>query len=204
MTISQLKRKALIQFALYFLLSIGLTLLLVCIITYNKKLCDENQNTMDKIHSISVQIVEAHEREVTLNKHLGLWKRLSSSSLRSSRYISELNFELSQLYKKYCILNPGISISIPERVEVPYASKHTKIIRSKVTLSFSSISDKHIFLFLQSIPSLPGYVMIKSLVLSKEKNIDTITMNQILNGDMIEIVRANIVFDWYTVLKNED
>ncbi|EEH12565.1 hypothetical protein WUni_000380, partial [Wolbachia endosymbiont of Muscidifurax uniraptor] len=65
---------------------------------------------------------------------------------------------------------------------------------------FSSISDKHIFLFLQSIPNLPGYVMIKSLILNKQRNIDAATMNQILNGNMIEIVRANIVFDWYTIL----
>ncbi|MBV2145517.1 MAG: hypothetical protein KTM48_02120, partial [Wolbachia endosymbiont of Pissodes strobi] len=61
-------------------------------------------------------------------------------------------------------------------------------------------SDKHIFLFLQSIPNLPGYVMIKSLILNKQRNIDAATMNQILNGNMIEIVRVNIVFDWYTIL----
>ncbi len=42
--------------------------------------------------------------------------------------------------------------------------------------------------------------MIKSLILNKERNIDTATMNQILNGNMIETVRANIVFDWYTIL----
>lgn len=204
MTISQIKRKASIQFGLYFLLSVGIILLLTYTIICNKKLFDKNQNTIAKINSISAQIIEAYEREITLNKHLDLWTRISSSNLRSSRYIYELNFELSQLYKKYFILNPGISISIPERVEVPYINQHTKIIRSKVTLSFSAISDKHIFLFLQSIPSLPGYVMINSLVLNKEKNIDTETMKKIINGDMIEIVRANIVFDWYTVLKNDD
>jgi len=69
-----------------------------------------------------------------------------------------------------------------------------------VVLNLSSISDKHIFLFLQSIPNLPGYVMIKSLILNKQRNIDAATMNQILNGNMIEIVRVNIVFDWYTIL----
>ncbi len=42
--------------------------------------------------------------------------------------------------------------------------------------------------------------MIKSLILNKQRNIDAATMNQILNGNMIEIVRANIVFDWYTIL----
>ncbi|WP_255453442.1 hypothetical protein [Wolbachia endosymbiont of Atemnus politus] len=42
--------------------------------------------------------------------------------------------------------------------------------------------------------------MIKYLVLNKERNIDTVTMNQVLNGNMIEIMRANIVFDWCTIL----
>ncbi|MDX5518913.1 MAG: hypothetical protein O7177_05010, partial [Wolbachia endosymbiont of Andrena agilissima] len=92
------------------------------------------------------------------------------------------------------------SISIPEEVELHNKSERTKVIKSEVVLNLSSISDKHIFLFLQSIPNLPGYVMIKSLILNKQRNIDAATMNQILNGNMIEIVRANIVFDWYTIL----
>ncbi|MDE5065987.1 hypothetical protein RYE99_01900, partial [Wolbachia endosymbiont of Drosophila seguyi] len=98
------------------------------------------------------------------------------------------------------ILEPEISISIPEEVELHNKSERTKVIKSEVILNLSSISDKHIFLFLQSIPNLPGYVMIKSLILNKQRNIDAATMNQILNGNMIEIVRANIVFDWYTIL----
>lgn len=69
-----------------------------------------------------------------------------------------------------------------------------------MVLSLSSISDKHIFLFLQSIPNLPGYVMIRSLTLNKQRNIDAKVINQILSGNMIEIVRASIVFDWYTIL----
>lgn len=98
------------------------------------------------------------------------------------------------------MLEPEISISIPEEAELHNKSKHTKVIRSEVVLSLSSISDKHIFLFLQSIPNLPGYVMIRSLTLNKQRNIDAEVINQILSGNMIETVRASIVFDWYTIL----
>lgn len=200
MTISQLKRKATIQFISYLLLSVGLIGLLTYVVIYNEKVYNKNQIAIDKIRSINLQITGIQKKEVVLNKNLDLWKKISSSNLHSSRYIANLNFELSRLYKKYYILEPEISISIPEEVELHNKSERTKVIKSEVALNLSSISDKHIFLFLQSIPNLPGYVMIKSLILNKQRNIDAATMNQILNGNMIEIVRVNIVFDWYTIL----
>ncbi|BEP31804.1 MAG: hypothetical protein WBIAU2_00310 [Wolbachia endosymbiont of Drosophila biauraria] len=200
MTISQLKRKATIQFISYLLLSVGLIGLLTYVVIYNEKIYNKNQIAIDKIRSINLQITGIQKKEVVLNKNLDLWKKISSSNLHSSRYIANLNFELSELYKKYYILEPEISISMPEEVELHNKSERTKVIKSEVILNLSSISDKHIFLFLQSIPNLPGYVMIKFLILNKQRNIDAATMNQILNGNMIEIVRANIVFDWYTIL----
>ncbi|MDR2548131.1 MAG: hypothetical protein LBC34_01325 [Rickettsiales bacterium] len=200
MTIFQLKKRVAIQLVFYLLLSVGLIGALTYAVIYSKKVHSKNQNAIDEIRSINLQITEVQKKEVVLNKNLDLWKRISSSNLHSSRYIANLNFELGKLYKKYYILEPEISISIPEEVELHGESEHTKVIKSEVTLNFSSISDKHIFLFLQSIPSLPGYVTIKSLILDKERNIDAATMNQILNGNMIEIVRANMVFDWYTIL----
>ncbi|MDR2046216.1 MAG: hypothetical protein LBP77_04590 [Rickettsiales bacterium] len=200
MTISQLKRKTTIQFISYLLLSVGLIGLLTYVVIYNEKVYNKNQIAIDKIRSIDLQITGIQKKEVVLNKNLDLWRKISSSNLHSSRYIANLNFELSRLYKKYYILEPEISISIPEEVELHNKSERTKVIKSEVVLNLSSISDKHIFLFLQSIPNLPGYVMIKSLILNKQRNIDAATMNQILNGNMIEIVRVNIVFDWYTIL----
>ncbi|QMV45877.1 hypothetical protein HC358_01980 [Wolbachia pipientis] len=200
MTISQLKRKATIQFISYLLLSVGLIGLLTYVVIYNEKVYNKNQIAIDKIRSINLQITGIQKKEVVLNKNLDLWRKISSSNLHSSRYIANLNFELSRLYKKYYILEPEISISIPEEVELHNKSERTKVIKSEVVLNLSSISDKHIFLFLQSIPNLPGYVMIKSLILNKQRNIDAATMNQILNGNMIEIVKVNIVFDWYTIL----
>ncbi|WCR57734.1 hypothetical protein [Wolbachia endosymbiont of Ctenocephalides felis wCfeJ] len=200
MTIFQLKRRVAIQLVFYLLLSIGLIGSLTYIVVYNKRVYSKNQDAIDEIRSINLQITEVQKKEVILNKNLNLWKKISSSNLHSSKYIANLNFELSRLYKKYYILKPEISISIPEEVELHGKSEHTKVIKSEVALSFSSISDKHIFLFLQSIPGLPGYITIKSLVLNKERDIDATTMDQILNGNMIEIVKADIVFDWYTIL----
>lgn len=199
MTIFQLKRKTAIQLMLYLFLSFLLVGLLAYVIIHDRKVYNKNQGTIDKIRSINLQITEVQKKEVILNRNLDLWKKISSSSLHSSRYIANLNFELSRLYKKYYILEPEISISIPEEIEVHNTSEYTKVIKSEVTLNLSSISDKHIFLFLQSIPSLPGYVMIKSLVLNKGRNIDAAAMNQILNGNMLEIIRANIIFDWYII-----
>lgn len=200
MIISQLKRKAAIHFISYLSLSIVLIGLSTCFIIYNKKVYNKNQVAIEEIRSINLQITEIQKKEVILNKNLDLWKRIPSSNLHSSRYIANLNFELNKLYKRYYILEPEISISIPEEARFHSKNERTKVIRSEVVLSLSSISDKHIFFFLQSIPNLPGYVMIRSLTLNKQRNIDAAIINQILSGNMIEIVRASIVFDWYTIL----
>lgn len=200
MNICQLKRKAIIHFVVYLLISFGLTGLLTYVIISNNGIYSKNQNFIDKIRFINSQIVEIQKKEIVLNKNLNLWKKVSSSRIHSSRYIANLNFELNKLYKKYFILEPEIFISTPEEINTPYKSEHTKVIKSEVHLNFSSITDKHIFLFLQSIPRLPGYVMIKSIVINKVKDIDVPTVDQILNGNMIEVVRANMIFDWYILL----
>ncbi|MGL9758320.1 MAG: hypothetical protein ACR5LA_05750 [Wolbachia sp.] len=114
MTISQLKRKATIQLISYLLLSVGLIGLLISVVIYNEKIYNKNQIVTDKIRSINLQITGIQKKEVILNKNLDLWKKISSSNLHSGRYIANLNFELSKLYKKYYILKPEISISIPE------------------------------------------------------------------------------------------
>ncbi|MDG7056395.1 MAG: hypothetical protein LKM44_02815 [Wolbachia endosymbiont of Meromenopon meropis] len=199
MNISQLKKRVAIRLLFYSIMSIGLIVVLAHIILYTNRVFDENQSVINEIRSIKLEIIELQKKEVFLNKNLDLWRSISSSSLYSDKYIENLNFELAKLYKKYYILEPEISISVPEEVELG-ESEYIKVIKSEVTLNFGSISDKHIFLFLQSVPSLPGYVTIKSLILNKEKNIDSTIMNQILSGNIIEIVRANMIFDWYTVL----
>ncbi len=204
MTVSQLKKKVTMRLGFYILFSGILIIFLACIIIYNKTVHSKNQNIFTKIDCIRSQIIRVHEetdkKESLLNKYSDLWRRVS--------YLNDknLDFELNNLYKKYCILNPELYMTVQEDVEIPYISKYikkyTKIVKRKVNLSFSAVSDKHIFLFLKSVPSLPGYVMMQSLVLIKEKELDTVVMDQILNGVMIETVRANIVFDWYTILRN--
>ena len=196
-----LKKKVTLRFLLYCLLLSILVLFLVFNIVYSKNIYRKNKSIINRIKLTNSQIVVALNKEVKISKYVDLWQKISS--LNGNSYISDLNFELDVLYKKYFILNPEISISAPEDVEVSYSSEYMRVVKSKVVLGFSSVSDKHIFLFLQSIPSLSGYAMIKSLKLSKEKDIDHVTMMHISNGEMIATVKANITFDWYTILKNE-
>lgn len=99
MTISQLKRKAAIQFISYLSLSIVLIGLSTYFVIYNEKIYNKNQTAIEEIRSINLQIAEIQKKEVILNKNLDLWKRISSSNLHSSRYIANLNFELNKLYK---------------------------------------------------------------------------------------------------------
>lgn len=75
MTISQLKRKATIQFISYLLLSVGLIGLLTYVVIYNEKVYNKNQIAIDKIHSINLQITGIQKKEVVLNKNLDLWKK---------------------------------------------------------------------------------------------------------------------------------
>jgi len=79
MTISQLKRKATIQFISYLLLSVGLIGLLTYVVIYNEKIYNKNQIAIDKIRSINLQITGIQKKEVVLNKNLDLWEKFEES-----------------------------------------------------------------------------------------------------------------------------
>ncbi|XGA07980.1 MAG: hypothetical protein U0X86_000113 [Wolbachia endosymbiont of Xenopsylla cheopis] len=167
--------------------------------TYNRKLKLLNENIARKNKIISSQIIDIQKKEAILVSNLDLWKRISSTNIHNSKYIANLNNLINELHKSYKILNPEILISIPQEAKTFYNDKYIKVIKSEINLHFSSISDKNVFLFMNALNTLPGYVKIKSFSLAREKEITPKIIEYATNGNLTPTVTGHITFDWYSL-----
>lgn len=185
----------------YLLISTILITMLSLGCIYNKKLKLSNENIARKNKIISSQIMDIQKKEAILVSNLDLWKRISSTNMYNSKYITNLNNLINELHKSHKILNPEILISIPQEAKTLYNDKYIKVIKSEINLHFSSISDKNVFLFINKLNTLPGYVKIKSFSLAKEKEITPEIIEYAINGNFIAVVTGQIIFDWYSLVK---
>ncbi|WP_339047179.1 hypothetical protein [Candidatus Mesenet endosymbiont of Phosphuga atrata] len=195
-----LKTKVTIKLFSYLLVFAVFVAMLFLGNTYNRKLKLLNENIARKNKIISSQIIDIQKREAILVSNLDLWKRIPSTNMHNGKYIANLNNLINELHKSYKILNPEILISIPQEAKTFYNDKYIKIIKSEINLHFGSVSDKNVFLFMNELSTLPGYIKVKSFSLVKEKEITPEIIERATNGDLILTITGQITFDWYSLL----
>ncbi len=196
-----LKKKIIIKLFFYLFFFIILTTTLFLSFTYNKELEYLNKNIEIKNKVINLQIADVQKKEAILVTNLDLWKKISSTNIHNNKYITNLSIMLNELYKEYAILRPEIFISIPQEAKIPYNNMYVKVIKSRINLHFSSVSDRNVFLFINALNMLPGYAIIESFSLVKEKDITPEVIDYAMNGSFIETVIGHIIFDWYSLVK---
>ncbi|WP_339045411.1 hypothetical protein [Candidatus Mesenet endosymbiont of Agriotes lineatus] len=195
-----LKIKVTIKLFCYLLVSTVFVAMLSLGNAYNKKLKLLNKSIARKNKIISSQIIDIQKKEAVLVSNLDLWKRISSTKMHNSKYITNLNNLINKLHKSYKILNPEILISMPQEAKTFYNDKYIKVIKSEINLHFGSVSDKNVFLFMNELSTLPGYIKIKSFTLVKEKEITPKIIEYAVNGNLISTITGQITFDWYSLL----
>lgn len=74
-------------------------------------------------------------------------------------------------------------------------------IRRDATLKFEAISDIHVYSFLNALANkLPGVVNFKSLIVKREKPLNSVALSQLSLGKEAYLVQASVIFDWYAVV----
>lgn len=196
-----LKEKVTIKLFFYLFISTVFVATLFLCDTYSRKVKLLNESVARKNKIISLQIIDIQKKEAILASNLDLWKRISSTNIHNSKYVTNLNNLINELHKSYKILNPEILISIPQEAKTLYSNKYIKVIKSEINLHFSSVSDKNVFLFINELNTLPGYIKIKSFSLVKEKEITSEIIEYAMNGNFIAMITGQITFDWYSLVK---
>jgi len=73
-----------------------------------------------------------------------------------------------------------------------------EVVTTEVSLSFSALSDAHIFNFIKAMQlHFPGYVQLTSLSLVRNQNIDPSIIQDILDGNAPEMVSGSLDFRWW-------
>lgn len=78
------------------------------------------------------------------------------------------------------------------------------LVRSRMKLTFSALTDMHVFSFLQDLKTTcPGLIRVDSLKLSRKGELDDLTISQIRNGTTPLLVSAEVQLSWIGIMKKE-
>ncbi|KJV69535.1 hypothetical protein [Candidatus Neoehrlichia procyonis] len=195
-----LKRSSYIKLTTYGILF----LLLLCIwcyaCYYNYHIKSSIDSIKGEIQEVNFEIARLHDHETELNNNFVLWQEISDSNVYGVSHISNLELLIDTLCVKHNILNPQISISSPVLVSNNYKKQYIDVVKRNVVIKFSSITDENVFLFMHTIKyDIPGYITVKSLELTKNKEITHNIMEHNLAGNFVPAVYGSVAFDLYSI-----
>ena len=167
----------------------------------NVSVVQYNSNIMNEIRKLSFKIIDVHKHEAMLNNSGSLWQEISNSNIYSTSYEKNLGTLISNLCQKYYLFNSQISMSSPEVINNTFDKQYIDVVKSRIKIKFSSISDKQIFLFINAIRhDISGYVKIINVSIGKNTDITNEVLQSALKGESVSTVRGRIVFDLYSIV----
>ncbi len=172
---------------------------------YNIHKNDEMKKEADAIASetsqIQAQASELQGKTLDIKRYMAIWlnldeKKKASTGILKSDDIDQL---LSASALKYNISEPLIKVSFPVTLSDGIFARSTiTVSSSSVTLTFKSLDDGRALSFINDfIDSFPGYVVISSMELKKDKSYSNEDLIAISSGKGSGIVSASLNFFWY-------
>jgi hypothetical protein len=112
---------------------------------------------------------------------------------RRLRYLQSV-FDLSE--------NLKLALSTERKLQSPAfrSLPHTISVRSGAKLSFSTLSDLHVFSLIQALQTeLPGIIEFTRVQVFKRNKLNTSALARISTGNQPELVAAELQFNWYSL-----
>ena len=196
-----LKRYCIIKISVCFVLLCTLSVTLYYLYKSNSYIMQHNFHVAGKIQELSFEVMDVHKHEAMLNNSGTLWQEISTSNIYSTVYEENLGTLISDFCKKYYLFNSRINISSPKVVDDVYNKEHIDVTQRHIEIKFASISDEHVFLFLNAIRhDISGYIKIISFNIEKNKDITDEVLQSALKGKMIPVVHGSVSFDLYSIV----
>lgn len=163
----------------------------------------DNRDLQHKMNRLLDRISYINKKEALLQSNLHLLNKIHSKNIYSDSPQSAFAID-EQSYEQFHIINPHLVIS-DVSFEQPQDILNIKVIKHKIYMSFDTISDENIFNFIQYIEQeITGFVMITSLKIYKIRDIDESIITQYEAGHLIPTVNAQIAFDLYQLLNDQN
>jgi hypothetical protein len=174
--------------------------------TKSTDILDERlRKSKNEISEVQQKSQNLESKHLELKKYIEIWKNISSEKIDESGInMDEVNKLLSILAKKHYILKTDIKVNLPTVIKTGiFNTKKTDILFTETTLNFEAVDDANSVEFLRSfLDSLPGYYVITSLSIEKEKELSTQDFVSISRGVNPRIISGNIKFFWYVFKGN--
>lgn len=113
--------------------------------------------------------------------------------------INDGRAELKRLIDEYRLSDDIIEFNVPEEAKDPKLKADTiKTMVSEVNISFNAITDDLVFQMIEALnQKFPGYIQLKSLALSNEREVTQDMLEQIATGATPSLVRGSMDFTWW-------
>ncbi len=200
MRIIELRKKIIFNVAI----SAGSVALFCACILYNShknsQLKKESETIAIETSQIQSQAEELQSKTLDIKKYLAIWGNLDEKKKSTNGIkIDEINSLLSSNAIKYNISSPVIKVTLPETLSNGIFNTTTIITSfANIDLTFSALDDRRALSFVNDFTnSLPGYVVINSLEIKKDKSYSDEQLIAISTGKGSGLVEGKTTFSWY-------
>lgn len=198
MKFGSLKRFLILRAAIYCsILLFAIVLYLVLSISHDSAVAEHKK--------INREIAGLNGRLATVNKEITefaaantLWEELSNKEkAQAGLRLNEAEDIFKALEEQYRLADVSLDLSKPKELQDQYKTRTTVVVTSDITVSFSAISDLHVFSFIQDlIAKLPGYTKIQSLSMSRGANLSADMIENARFGDYPRLVNVKLSLLW--------
>jgi hypothetical protein len=167
----------------------------------NDQMKKEAEAIVSETSRIQAESEELQGKTLDIKKYIAIWRNLDEKKKSATGILKsdEIDKLLSASAIKYNISEPIIKVSFPEALSSGIFARSTiTVSSSSITLTFKSLDDGKALSFINDfINSLPGYVVISSMELKKDKSYSNEDLVAISSGKGSGIVNGSLNFFWY-------
>ena len=203
MKILILRKKIIIQLSISLALAAILGFGIYYVLSQKKEIKAEVSKIESGAMQIKSQIMDLQNEASETKKYKEIWKTISKNKKSTQGIkVDDMNDLLKKIADKYSVSKSKIQVILPEILSNGVFNRKTvQMNYSTATLNFESVNDTRALLFLSEfINALPGYIIIKSLELTKKVSSysyqDLIDISIGKNTNTLVVVKID--FYWYS------
>ena len=168
----------------------------------NSQMNQQAESIANETSQIQSQAQELQSKTMDIKKYMAIWRNLDEKKKNTAGFkIDDVNNSLSAIAIKHNISDPVIKV-VSDRDGLNMGVFNCTTINpslNTVNLSFKALEDSKALSFINEfIESLPGYVVISSFDIKKDKSYTSEDLIAISAGKGSGLVSGNMNFFWYT------
>lgn len=150
-----------------------------------------------EVNTISNQLENAKDGEAQFLEYL-----LSRENHNFFMNVEEVKKQLRKLQTEY-VLSEDLKLTLSTEAELNDPAfrslPHVISLRKDAKLTFSALSDLHVFSLLEALSSqLPGIIEFTRVTITKKKDLNASALARISTGAKADLIDAELQFNWYS------